>query len=259
MARIRTIKPDFFRHAGLYDAEQETGLPLRVAFAGLWTAADREGRFQWKPRELKLDCLPFDEVDFSRVLDALRTRGHLVKYAVDGQEFGLIPSWHQHQVINNRESLSVIPAPPETPVESMTCTREARVADATPTPLMHSLVEGKGREGKGDSASATSADLPVARPPAPPAVITIPLNDGSEHGISQADVDDWGATFPAVDVMQQLRQMRAWCFAKPERRKTRRGVNAFIVNWLGREQNSGRAAVAPSSAKRAEDLYAGAL
>ena len=73
VARIRTIKPEFFRHAGLFDLEQETGLPLRVAFAGLWTAADREGRFAWKPRELKLDCLPFDLVDFSRVLDALST------------------------------------------------------------------------------------------------------------------------------------------------------------------------------------------
>ena len=48
MARIRTIKPEFFRHEALYEAEHETGLPLRVAYAGLWTAADREGRFQWK-------------------------------------------------------------------------------------------------------------------------------------------------------------------------------------------------------------------
>jgi hypothetical protein len=70
LARIRTIKPEFFRHADLYEAEKETGLPLRLAFAGLWTAADREGRFKWRPRELKLDCLPHDDVDFSRVLDA---------------------------------------------------------------------------------------------------------------------------------------------------------------------------------------------
>jgi hypothetical protein len=68
MARIRTIKPEFFRHADLYEAEKETGLPLRLAFAGLWTAADREGRFKWRPRELKLDCLPHDEVDFHACL-----------------------------------------------------------------------------------------------------------------------------------------------------------------------------------------------
>ena len=58
MARIRTIKPEFFRHEALFEAEQATGLPLRVAYAGLFTAADREGRFKWSPRSLKLDCLP---------------------------------------------------------------------------------------------------------------------------------------------------------------------------------------------------------
>jgi hypothetical protein len=39
MARIRTIKPEFFRHGGLFDAEIETGLPLRVAFAGFGAPA----------------------------------------------------------------------------------------------------------------------------------------------------------------------------------------------------------------------------
>ena len=57
MARIRTIKPEFFRHEALFEAEHRAGLPLRLAFAGLWTAADREGRFKWRPRQLKLDVL----------------------------------------------------------------------------------------------------------------------------------------------------------------------------------------------------------
>jgi hypothetical protein len=144
VARIRTIKPEFFRHADLYEAEKETGLPLRIAFAGLWTAADREGRFKWRPRELKLDCLPHDEVDFSRVLDALTTRGWLVRYAVNGVEYGAIPTWGSHQIINNRETASVIP----TPNEVNGLTREARVTDATTTPLVQVQGEGKGREGE---------------------------------------------------------------------------------------------------------------
>ena len=90
MSRIRTIKPEFFRHEALYEAERETGLPLRVAFAGLWTVADREGRFHWRPRALKLDCLPYDEVDFSRVLDALATRGFIVQYQGNGEPLGWI-------------------------------------------------------------------------------------------------------------------------------------------------------------------------
>lgn len=144
MARIRTIKPDFFRHEGLYEAERETGLPLRVAFAGLWTVADREGRFKWQPRQLKLDCLPYDEVDFSRVLDALFTRGFIVKYACGADVFGCIPSWHEHQVINNREAASVIPGPNE----SNMLTRGPRVGCASSTPLVQVTGEGKGKEGE---------------------------------------------------------------------------------------------------------------
>lgn len=159
MARIRTIKPEFFRHADLYEAEKETGLPLRLAFAGLWTAADREGRFKWKPRELKLDCLPHDDVDFVRVLDALTTRGWLVRYTVNGIEYGAIPTWGVHQVINNREKASEFPSPSE----NNTLTRASRVADATATPLRNAQGEGKGREverEKDSEAKASGAEAP---------------------------------------------------------------------------------------------------
>lgn len=156
VARIRSIKPAFFRHADLFEAEKSTGLPLRIAFAGLWTACDREGRFKWKPRELKLDCLPHDDVEFSRVLDALVTGGWVVRYAVGGVEYGAVPTWKDHQVINNRESASDIPAPSEI----NTLTREARVDDAKPTPLKQTSGEGKGREeereGKGNNSRSVA-------------------------------------------------------------------------------------------------------
>jgi hypothetical protein len=111
MARIRTIKPEFFRHGALFDAERASGFPLRLAYAGLWTAADREGRFRWQPRALKLDCLPYDDCDFSAVLAALAGAGLIVKYESGGEMFGHIPSWTKHQVINQREAQSKIPAP----------------------------------------------------------------------------------------------------------------------------------------------------
>ena len=49
----------------------------------------------------------------------------------------------------------------------------------------------------------------------------------------------WSASFPAVDVPQALREMRAWLDANPDRRKTKRGMRAFVVRWLGREQDKG--------------------
>lgn len=156
MARIRTIKPEFFKCYKLYAAEKETGLPLRIAYAGLWTACDKEGRFKWLPEELKLDCLPYDEVDFSRVLDALLTREYIVKYASENNFFGYIPSWKEHQVVNNRESESKLPKPSE----SNMLTREARVPDATQICLSGKEGERKGKEGEreGENAHAHASE-----------------------------------------------------------------------------------------------------
>lgn len=128
--RIRTVKPEFFRHEELYELEKKTGLPLRLAFVGLWCCCDREGRFQWRPKTLRSLILPFDDdVDFSRVLDAWVTRGFVVKYASPtGEELGYIPSWSRHQYINNRESRSVIQPPHNHKVDA-SGTRQARVPD----------------------------------------------------------------------------------------------------------------------------------
>ncbi len=149
MARIRTVKPELFEHEELFDLERETGLPLRLAFIGLFTCCDREGRFKWRPRTLKLSVLPHDEIDFARVLDALATRDFVRKYEFDGVEYGVIPTFYKHQVINNRESPSDNPAPTETSYISITSTREARVDDAITTPLVQDQVERKGMEGNG--------------------------------------------------------------------------------------------------------------
>ncbi|MES2262131.1 MAG: hypothetical protein V4724_26725 [Pseudomonadota bacterium] len=149
MGRIRTVKPELFKHEDLFDLEQQTGLPIRTAFMGLFTCCDKEGRFKWRPRALKLDILPYDDLDFSRVLDALMTRGFVVKYTADDEFYGFIPTFSKHQVINNRESESELPEPDESLYISMTSTRAARVDDVTITPLKHAQVEGKGKEGKG--------------------------------------------------------------------------------------------------------------
>lgn len=149
MSRIRTIKPELFRHEVLFEAEVEFQLPLRIAFAGLFTCCDKEGRFRWRPRQLKLDILPYDDVDFSRVLDALATRGFIVKYEVNHEYYGCIPSWKKHQHINGKEMDSTIPPPAENSFISLSKpeddiknphknkhlnSREARVSHASSTP-----------------------------------------------------------------------------------------------------------------------------
>lgn len=112
MPRSRILEPAFFKHAELYDAEKASGLPLRLAFAGLWTVTDREGRFLWRPRETKLDVLPYDDVDFCAVMDALEKYGFVRSYVVDGKRYGVIPTFSHHQTFHKHEAKSKLPPPP---------------------------------------------------------------------------------------------------------------------------------------------------
>lgn len=73
----------------------------------------------------------------------------------------------------------------------------------------------------------------------PPAVIALLLNDKTEHFVSHADIDTWRELYPAVDIMQELRNMRGWLLSNPTKRKTKRGIARFINSWLAKEQNRG--------------------
>jgi hypothetical protein len=126
----------------------------------LFTVADREGRFVWRPRTLKAQILPHDELDFSRVLDAWLSRDYVRKYRVKGEWYGCIPTFTKHQVINNREGASALPAIEEADevfqLNDADLTREAREAHASSTRIDHAPgtrevhAQGEGRkEGKG--------------------------------------------------------------------------------------------------------------
>ena len=118
MTKIRTVKPELFIHEELFDAEQASELPLRLAFIGLFCCCDAKGRFRWRPRELKTKILPYDPVDMAQVLHALEQAGFILKYVVNEKAYGWIPSWEQHQRINSREMASQLPShdPPSSSV-----------------------------------------------------------------------------------------------------------------------------------------------
>lgn len=104
MARIRTIKPEFFRHEGLQDLEiANPGKYPMMVFEGLWGHCDSKGRFEWRPRQLKLDILPFLPFDMAETLAILAESGMVKRYEVDGKEYGEIPSFEKHQRISGKE------------------------------------------------------------------------------------------------------------------------------------------------------------
>jgi hypothetical protein len=75
---------------------------------------------------------------------------------------------------------------------------------------------------------------------------TLQLNDGTEFAVSEDFVSELTPLYPNVDVMQALRAMKGWLIGNAKKRKTRRGIKAFITSWLSREQDKPRAAVVSS-------------
>lgn len=100
-------------------------------------------------------------------------------------------------------------------------------------------------------------------PREPTPIANLPLVDGSEHAVYESQAREWSLAYPAVDVHAELARMRVWLAANPRKRKTKRGVNAFVVSWLSRTQDRPRPdGPANSQTQRpgaAEDHFASAI
>lgn len=110
MARARNIKPGFFKNADLLEFPPLT----RILFAGLWCLADREGRIEDRPRQIKLEILPVDDCNVDAMLYDLHNSGFINRYEVHGEKFLRILKWKKHQNPHVKEVGSVIPAPEST-------------------------------------------------------------------------------------------------------------------------------------------------
>jgi len=107
MARARNIKPKFFTNPELVELPFST----RLLFIGLWTIADREGRLEDRPKQIKMNIFPSDEVDINSALSDLQNAGLLLRYEVDGVRYLQINTFCKHQNPHKDEKASTIPAP----------------------------------------------------------------------------------------------------------------------------------------------------
>ena len=159
MARIRTIKPEFFTSEDIVALSPHA----RLLYIALWCEADKEGRMTWKPNTFKLRYLPGDAVDIQVLATELVQSGLVVLY---GDGYAVIPKFRLHQHINPRESDSQLPEPDASASGlAQTGTRAARVRHASArVDDAQGGREGKGKEGD-IGAIAPVADK-AATPPA---------------------------------------------------------------------------------------------
>ena len=250
--RARNIKPGFF----VNDDLAELPMSARLLFAGLWCIADREGRLKDKPKVIKAQLFPWDDIDINSLLNDLHNSGFVKRYIVDGAKYLQVINFGKHQNPHKNEAASVIPPfdPSQKTQENQedevvqykhsTSTVQAPEKHSTNRDDSHdshdshdSLIEDSLIE---DSVIAQSDKNRSTPPPdTQPIFISIILNDKTEFPIYETQVHEWGSLFPRVDVEQELRNICAWNKANPVKRKTKRGILSHITAWLSKEQNKG--------------------
>lgn len=171
MARIRTIKPEFFTSLTIADLTPEQ----RLTFIGLWTHVDDEGRCVDDPRLIKAALWPLDDrtaADIEIDLKALSESSLITRYVVRRKRYLAVTNWHEHQKIN-RPSPTKLPAPkqgenpnPEPPTSDDPDSSTPHGGRTEPSPLERKGRE-QGREGNREGEGAPegpSADAVAATP-----------------------------------------------------------------------------------------------
>lgn len=182
MARIRTIKPDFWS-----DPEVVACSPLaRLLWIGTWNHADDYGVLKDEPEKLKLQILPSDPCDPHALVAELVDRGRLLrKVAPDGTKVLVIRTFCVHQKIDRRavgrwghpDQFSDPQGGPHDPSGSRRpATNPADSPPIPPSPQPNATVpnhtngtERTGTEGKRDVELTSPPDLRLVAEPESPA------------------------------------------------------------------------------------------
>ncbi|MCZ7413119.1 hypothetical protein [Streptomyces sp. WMMC897] len=201
MARIRTIKPEFFTSLTIAD------LPLsaRLTFIGLWTHVDDGGRCVDEPRLVRAAVWPLDDRTAAEVEDDLRAlhdASLIHRYEHAGRRYLAVTGWKEHQRID-KPRVSKIPSPEEgTPVPP-TPPRGVTPEPVTSEEAKFPEASGKPPGNVGDASATPSGALPVGKEqgreqgregegnPPTPRPDSLPVPAESEKGLPDRMLTAW--------------------------------------------------------------------
>jgi hypothetical protein len=157
VARIRTIKPEFWTHEDLSALPEAT----HMLAAALLNHADDEGYFNANPGLVKAACCPLREpsVSVQDSIISLVSAGYLrIGSASDGKRYGQVVSFDNHQRVNRPtpskiKALQIVWDGSLQPHAQITAT-------SSPERNREQGKEGKGEEPKGSLSPAAVGDCP---------------------------------------------------------------------------------------------------
>lgn len=97
MARIRTVKPEFWTSEQVMDCSPTA----RLAFIGMWNFCDDAGIHQASAKTLKAEIFPADDMlvsDVQVLVDEIKANGLIIEYEVAGKAYWQVTGWHHQKI-----------------------------------------------------------------------------------------------------------------------------------------------------------------
>lgn len=185
----------------------------RVLYFMMLPHLDQAGRIVGDPEEIKEDCCPKLKYSIQKIAESiidLANSGLLILYE-DEEERPFIEykkfECFQHGMRKDREAPSSIPSPQSVRTNS----------GSTPAVYLRLNLSLK-KELKKEE-------------------VCFDFDKRKFLNIKDEDIIGWKEAYPACDVTAELKKMREWLLANPEKKK--KNYRRFIVNWLIRTQEKG--------------------
>lgn len=197
------------------------------------------------PPWIKLATDTFQNYDFSRLTDASKLLAICIWTLASRSKAGEIPD--DFEYLKAQGCLGPIVKPEhlkELIAQGFLEVASETLADCEQTACSETEGETEERERRGEDLSprppSRSAGTPIGG-------LEFPC-DGkiSAWSVTEELAARWRELFPSLDVVLECKGALAWVLAKPQRRKTARGMEAFLVGWFGRSQNRGGRPTAPA-------------
>jgi hypothetical protein len=194
MARIRSV------HPGLFTDEAFVGLSsdAQIFLIGLWTEADDQGVFEWKPVSLRMRLRPTKDGAVDGLLREMEAANIIRSFEIDGRRYGAVRNFRKYQRPKSPNAIHHITDDIRTYVglaQSISEIDDAKPPETSEIPPQMEDGGGRREKEKKDSAGAGSSKYAF------------------ESGIiklNQKDFDLWKASYSHLDLAAELVAMTPW-------------------------------------------------
>ena len=225
MARIRTIKPEFFSDEKLSLLDPLT----RLTFLGLVSMADDYGRVLDNTKIIEAYVFPNSS---DTVREALANLSRISRIrrgkASNGQSVIEIVNWDRHQKVDKPNPKSALP----------------KIASECGNSAAKAEFENDSREPRDEFATnsrllPTTNDLrPTTKELRSVEVFEFPTNGKQKNWfLTSGLLDEYQKAYPELKILEECQRALAWL--KSNRLKTAKGMPRFLNSWLARANDSG--------------------